>query len=57
MGNVMPQFTPRLIRDMRSALEDVMTRVPTAYVTTAVKVYLAECILRQRLKAIQTITS
>ena len=42
----MPQFTPRLIEDMRNALEDVMTRVPPAYVTTAVKVYLAECILK-----------
>jgi hypothetical protein len=42
----MPQFTPRLIRDMRNALEDVMTRVPAQYVTAAVKVYLAECILK-----------
>jgi len=45
-GDVMPQFTPRLIQDMRNALEDVMTRVPPAYVTAAVKVYLAECILK-----------
>jgi hypothetical protein len=42
----MPQFTPQLIRDMRNALEDVMTRVPDEYVTAAVKVYLAECILK-----------
>ena len=42
----MPQFTPRLIQDMRNALEDVMTGVPPAHVTTAVKVYLAECILK-----------
>lgn len=47
MGDVMPsKFTPQLIRDMRNALEDVMTRVPSRYATAAVKVYLAECILR-----------
>jgi hypothetical protein len=42
----MPQFTPQLIRDMRKALEDVMTGVPVEYTTASVKVYLAECILR-----------
>jgi len=43
----MPQFTPQLIQDMRKALEDVMTRVPVEYTTAAaVRVYLAECILR-----------
>ena len=42
----MPQFTPQLIEVMRNALEDVMTRVPVEYSTTAVKVYLAECILK-----------
>ena len=42
----MPQFTPQLIQDMRKALEEVMTRVPVERTTTAVKVYLAECILR-----------
>jgi hypothetical protein len=42
----MPQFTPQLIRDMRNALVDVMTRVPAEYGTAAVKVYLAECILK-----------
>jgi hypothetical protein len=42
----MPQFAPQLIQDMRKALEDVMTRVPTKYSTLAVKVYLAECILK-----------
>ena len=46
MGDSMPQFTPQLIRDMRNALEDVMTRVPAEYGTAAVKVYLAECILK-----------
>ena len=42
----MPQFTPQVIEDMRNALDDVMTRVPMEYATTAVKVYLAECILK-----------
>jgi hypothetical protein len=42
----MPQFGPQLIHDMRRALEDVMTRIPTKYSTLAVKVYLAECILK-----------
>jgi len=42
----MPQFAPQLIEQMRSALEDVMTRVPLDHSTTAVKVYLAECILK-----------
>ena len=40
------QFTPQLIRDMRTALDDVMRQVPAEYTTAAVKVYLAECILR-----------
>ena len=42
----MPQFTPQVIGDMRNALDEVMTRVPIEYATTAVKVYLAECILK-----------
>jgi hypothetical protein len=42
----MPQFSPQLIQDMRNALEDVMTRVPMEYSTTAVKVYFADCILK-----------
>ena len=42
----MPQFAAQLIQDMRNALEEVMTRVPMEYSTTAVKVYLAECILK-----------
>jgi hypothetical protein len=46
MGDAMPQFKPQLIRDMRNALEDVMAGVPAKYVTVAVKVYLAECILK-----------
>jgi hypothetical protein len=46
MGAAMPQFTPQLISEMRKALEDVMTRVPVEHTTAAVRVYLAECILR-----------
>ena len=42
----MPQFAPQVVEDMRNALEDVMTRVPMEYSTTAVKVYIAECILK-----------
>jgi hypothetical protein len=44
--DAMPQFTPQTIRDMRRALEDVMRKVPMEYSTMAVKVYLAECILK-----------
>jgi hypothetical protein len=42
----MPQFDPRLIDLMRSALEDVMSKVPLEYATPATKAYLAECILK-----------
>ena len=42
----MPQFDPQLIRDMRNALEEVMTRVPLEYSTSATKAYLAECIVK-----------
>jgi hypothetical protein len=42
----MPQFDPRLIDLMRSALEDVMSKVPVEFATPATKAYLAECILK-----------
>ena len=42
----MSQFDPQLIQVMRNALEEVMTRVPLEYSTSAIKVYLAECILK-----------
>jgi hypothetical protein len=42
----MPKFEAQLVQDMRNALEEVMTRVPSKHSTIAVKVYLAECILR-----------
>ena len=42
----MPQFDPQLIQTMRNALEEVMTRVPLEYSTSATKAHLAECILK-----------
>jgi hypothetical protein len=42
----MPQFSSQLVRDMRNALEAAMAKVPMQYSTIAVKVYLAECILK-----------
>lgn len=42
----MPQFGPQHIQVMRSALEEVMTRVPPEYSTSATKACLAECILK-----------
>lgn len=42
----MPQFDPRLIQVMRTALEEVMTKVPSEHSTTEVKAYLAEFILK-----------
>ena len=42
----MPQFDPESIQVMRSALEEVMRRVPSGHSTSTVKVYLAECILK-----------
>ncbi len=42
----MPTFDPQLVQIMRSALEEVMTRVPLEHATPAAKAYLAECILK-----------
>jgi hypothetical protein len=42
----MPSFDPELVRLMRTALEEIMTRVPLEYATPATKAYLAECILK-----------
>jgi hypothetical protein len=42
----MPHFDAELIEVMRNALEVVMTRVPTEHSTPAIKVYLAEFILK-----------
>ena len=41
-----PQFDPELIQVMKSALEDIMMRVPLESATPAAKAYLAECILK-----------
>jgi hypothetical protein len=41
-----PQFDPELIQIMKSALEDIMMRVPLESATPAAKAYLAECILK-----------
>ena len=42
----MPNFSPELIAIMRAALDDVMSHVPVEQVTPAIKVRLAEFILR-----------
>ncbi len=42
----MPVFNAELVHAMRSALEEVMTRVPSEYATPEAKVHLAECILK-----------
>ena len=42
----MPQFDAELIHLMRTALEEIMIRVPVEYSTPALKAYLAECILK-----------
>ena len=42
----MPAFDPELTDIMRSALDDVMTKVPFEYSTPAMKARLAECILK-----------
>jgi hypothetical protein len=51
-SNAMPTFGPELTRVMRTALEEVMTRVPAEYSTPAMKARLAECILKAAAKAI-----
>jgi hypothetical protein len=42
----MPTFDPELVQLMRTALEEIMTRIPAEYATSATKAYLAECILK-----------
>ena len=42
----MPAFGPELTLVMRTALEDVMTKVPVEHSTPAMKARLAECILK-----------
>ena len=43
---LMPHFAPELVEVMRDALDEVMTKVPSEYSTSATKAYLAECILK-----------
>jgi hypothetical protein len=42
----MPAFGPELIQTMRTALEEVMTKVPLDQATPGIKARLAECILK-----------
>ena len=42
----MPQFNSQMVRVMRTALDDVMKKVPSRYATLTTKIYLAECILK-----------
>jgi hypothetical protein len=42
----MPQFNPEIVHIMRTALDEVMTKVPMEYSTPAIKAHVAECILK-----------
>ena len=42
----MPAFSPELIRIMRAALEEVMTKVPLEKATPGLKAHMAELILK-----------
>ena len=42
----MPQFDPKLVALMRTALDEVMSRVRPEIANTATKAFLAECILK-----------
>jgi hypothetical protein len=42
----MPRFSPELIQTMRSALNEVMTKIPPEQATSAVKAHVAELILK-----------
>jgi hypothetical protein len=42
----MPAFSPDLIQIMRAVLDEAMTKVPLEQATPAIKVRLAECILK-----------
>jgi hypothetical protein len=42
----MPVFSPELIQTMRAALEETMSKVPSAQATPGVKAHVAECILK-----------
>jgi hypothetical protein len=42
----MPSYSPELTETMRTALDEVMTKIPPEKATPAIKAYLAECILK-----------
>ena len=42
----MAKMDAQLIDTMRSALEEVMRKIPLEYSTSSTKAYLAECILK-----------
>jgi hypothetical protein len=43
---MMPSYSPELIETMRSALDEVMTRIPADQATSGIKACLAEVILK-----------
>jgi hypothetical protein len=45
-GPAVAKIDPQLVDVMRSALEEVMTGVPSEYSTSSTKAYRAECILK-----------
>ncbi len=49
----MANFDREFVQTMRNALEDVMTKVPSGYATLAIKIYLAECILKAAAQGIK----
>ena len=42
----MPNFSPEVIRNMRAALDEVMTQIPLEQATPGVKAALAEYVLK-----------
>jgi hypothetical protein len=42
----MPHYSPELVRTMRSALDEVVTKIPADQATSAVKAKIAEVILK-----------
>jgi len=42
----MPSYSPELIQTMRTALDEVMTKIPVDQVTPGIKAHMAEVILK-----------
>jgi hypothetical protein len=42
----MPSYRPELVRTMRAALDEVMTKVPVNRATPGIKAHMAELILK-----------